>query len=188
MFGTKKLTILVDLDDTMTDLLSAWVSWLNAMHGLEISCKDIKEWDMTKAFPSLTAEEIYSPFHCSSFWHTVQPKQGASEVLQQIKADGHDIFVVTATNYRTMSAKFDACLFGNFPFLHWSDVIVTNNKQMVNGDILIDDGIHNLEGGKYEKILMTAPHNVAYNAEANGMHRVKDWDDVYKIINKMAEE
>jgi hypothetical protein len=44
---------------------------------------------------------------------------------------------------------------------------------MIRGDVLIDDGIHNLEGGDYKKILFTAAHNRNYDAEANGMIRVR---------------
>lgn len=54
--------------------------------------------------------------------------------------------------------------------------------------MLIDDGIHNLEGGDYKKILFTAAHNRNYDAEANGMIRVRNWDEVVKIIDGMMPE
>ena len=49
--------------------------------------------------------------------------------------------------------------------------------------MLIDDGIHNLEGGEYKKILFTAPHNRYYDAEGNGMIRVSSWDEIVGIID-----
>lgn len=79
-------------------------------------------------------------------------------------------------------------LFKYFPFLTWNDVIITSHKQLVNGDVLIDDGTHNLEGGNYFKILMTAQHNKKYDAEANGMLRVETWAEVYSAITLLAEE
>ena len=57
----------------------------------------------------------------------------------------------------------------------------------VRGDVLIDDGIHNLEGGNYRTILFTAPHNRFYDAEANGMIRVHTWEEVVRIIDDMEE-
>ena len=77
------------------------------------------------------------------------------------------------------------CLFRLFPFLSWDRVIVTRRKQLIRGDVLIDDGIHNLEGGDYTKILFTAPYNRDYDAEANGMIRVKNWDEIVRIIDGM---
>ena len=64
-------------------------------------------------------------------------------------------------------------------------MIITGRKQMIRGDVLIDDGIHNLEGGQYRKILFTAPHNRFYDAEANGMTRVTTWEEVVAIIDGM---
>ena len=57
---------------------------------------------------------------------------------------------------------------------------------MIRGDVLIDDGIHNLEGGDYVKILMTAPHNRNYDAEANGMIRVHNWEEIEEILSQLA--
>jgi 5'(3')-deoxyribonucleotidase len=67
-------------------------------------------------------------------------------------------------------------------------VIVTSKKQMIRGDVLIDDGVHNLEGGDYVKILMTAPHNRGSDAEKNGMIRVHNWRQVEEVIQKIKSE
>ena len=56
---------------------------------------------------------------------------------------------------------------------------------MIRGDVLIDDGIHNLEGGHYEKILMTAPHNINYDAEKHGMIRVRNWKEIERVIDQL---
>lgn len=57
---------------------------------------------------------------------------------------------------------------------------------MIRGDILIDDAPHNLVGGDYVKILMTANHNRSYDASANGMIRVIDWLDIQNCISAVA--
>ena len=56
---------------------------------------------------------------------------------------------------------------------------------MIRGDVLIDDGIHNLEGGEYRKLLFTRHYNREYDAEANGMIRVHNWDEIVEIIDHM---
>lgn len=155
----KHLTILVDMDDTIESLASAWVDYLNARHGTTTKLTDITSWDISKAFPTLTNEQVYAPLFEDDFWDWVKPIDGASEVLQKLIADGHKVLIVTTSNYHTLASKMERVLFKYFPFLTWNDVIITSHKQLVNGDILIDDGIHNLEGGNYFKILMTAHHN-----------------------------
>ena len=131
---------------------------------------------------------MYAPLFEDDFWDCVKPIDGASETLQKLIADGHKVLIVTTSNYHTLASKMERVLFKYFPFLTWNDVIITSHKQLVNGDVLIDDGTHNLEGGNYFKILMTAQHNKKYDAEANGMLRVETWDEVYSAITLLAEE
>lgn len=161
----RHLTILVDMDDTIENLAEAWVAYLNARHQTSTSLSDITDWDISKAFPTLTKEQVYAPLFEDTFWSWVKPMKGASETLQKLIADGHTVLIVTTSNYQTLAAKMEQVLFHYFPFLTWNDVIITAHKQLIKGDVLVDDGIHNLEGGDYFKILMTAPHNRNYDAD-----------------------
>ena len=36
-----------------------------------------------------------------------------------------------------------------------------------------------------KKILMTAPHNISYDAEAHGMTRVRNWNEVEQVISRI---
>lgn len=182
----KRLTILVDMDDTVEDLLSAWVSYLNTKHGTSVQKDDVAQWDISKSFPTLSKKQVYEPLYLDDFWLSVKPIDGAAEALQRLMADGHQVLIVTTSSYETLRTKMEEVLFKYFPFLSWDDVIITSRKQLVNGDVLVDDGPHNLEGGQYLRVLMDAPHNRAYNAESNGMIRVNNWGDAYKVIDRYA--
>lgn len=182
----KRLTVLVDMDDTIINLLDAWVDRLNRSCGTEVKAEDITQWNIVESFLTLTSEQVYSPLLCDDFWYNVMPKEGASEALQRLINDGHKALIVTSSLYQTLRTKMDVALFGYFPFITWKDVIVTKYKQLIKGDVLVDDGVHNLENGDYFKILMDAPHNRAYNAEANGMRRVFDWGEAYSLITEYA--
>lgn len=94
------------------------------------------------------------------------------------------MYVCTNTNYKTLKDKMDKVLFKYFDFLSWNDVIVTTNKQMVDADFLIDDGVHNLLGGKYKGILMDAPHNRKFNEREYNIFRAKNWQEVYAYIKE----
>lgn len=178
----KSLTILVDLDDTIESLCEAWVNCLNNRFGMSVALSDITEWDMTKAFPALTKEAVYAPLCEDEFWDTVYPIAGAAEVLQKLIQDGHRIYLVTATDYKTIRAKMERVVLRHFPFLSWGNVIVTNCKQLIKGDVLIDDAPHNLEGGDYAKILMTAPHNRNYDTSSGDIYRATNWYEIYYLI------
>ena len=180
------ITVLVDMDDTIEDLLSAWVQCLNKRYGLSVNPSDITDWDITLSFPSLSKEEVWHPLYEDEFWETVKPKQDAAKYLLKLQELGFNVYLCTATNHYTVKSKFENIVKRHFPFISWDQIIITPRKQLIDADILIDDGVHNLIGGKYKKILMSAPHNLKYKAEAMGMQRVDNWEEAYKAITGIA--
>ena len=182
------MVILVDMDDTIEQLLKAWVKGVNEKYGRSVAVDEITSWDVSAAFPGLTWEQVYAIPMQPGFWKTVEPIEGAADALRRFIAAGHEVYIVTATPFETVLEKMRDLLFRYFPFLSWEQVIIACRKQLIRGDVLIDDGVHNLEGGQYRKILMTAPHNLAYDAEANGMIRVRNWKEVEQVIAQMEQE
>ena len=173
------------MDDTIEGLLDAWLDWLNKAYGCSVQREDITCWDMRKAYPGVAPEKVYAPLELEEFWDTVKPIPGASEVLEKWIARGHAVYIVTSTPYTDIRPKAEKCLFKLFPFLSWSNVVILDHKQLLRGDVLIDDGLHNLEGGAYEKILVTAPYNRPYPARENGMLRVETWAEIEKAVEKL---
>lgn len=184
----KKVIVLIDLDDTMTHLCRAWCRWLNAIHGTNVSENDITGWKISDYFPTLTEDQVFRPLHTDSFWREVEPMVDAPKYIKKLMDEGFEVYICTASLFDTIKSKFEHVLGRYFPFISWNQVIVTKNKQLVNGDILIDDGIHNLEGGRYKKVLMSAPHNRDYDAESHGMTRVKSWEEAYNAVHFYASE
>ena len=182
----KLLDILVDMDDTIEHLLKAWVEYLNARHSTSVKVDDIYDWDLTIAFPTLTKGQVFAPLVEDEFWKTVEPMEGAAEVLEWAMNEGHNVYIVTASTYHTIKSKMENVLFKYFPFISWPQVIIAYNKQMIRGDMLIDDAPHNLENGRYVKVLMTAPHNRNYDAARNHMIRVNNWSEVKDCIVKLS--
>lgn len=174
------------MDDVLENLTTAWVAYLNRKYGTEVSPEDIVDWSVDRFFPELSRQQVYEALMDDELWRAVRPLEDAPEVLQELIRDGHDVFVVTNSHYRALTAKMEDVLFAYFPFLTWDQVIIARNKQMVRGDILIDDGVHNLVGGDYIKILMDRPHNRSFDAEAAGMYRVSGWREIYSLITQIG--
>jgi len=184
----KKLTILVDMDDTIENLLEEWVSILNERYSRYVVTDDIRSWKLTDSYPGLTEMQVYGPLHTEELWKNVKPKWDAVFYLKLLKEEGHDIYVTTSSNFNTIKVKATAILERYFPFISWEHVIVASRKQMIRGDVMVDDGPHNLIDGEYERILMTAPHNRDFPAELHNMTRANNWCEVYEIIRALAED
>ena len=181
-------TILIDIDDTIIDLLSAWCKWLNNKYNLCIKPEEVTDWDITKFFPTLNKEQVFEPLHIDNFWETVKPKDNAAKYVKQLIDDGFNVYFCTTTDYRNIKPKYEYIILKYFPFISWKQVIVANRKQMVKADFLIDDGVHNHYNGDYVKILMSAPHNRNYDEITNGMYRVENWETIYKYIKSFTVE
>lgn len=179
-------TVLIDIDDTIENLCETWVDWLNRQYGTSVTYDEISEWDMSKFFPALTKEQVYAPLHNPMFWDYVKPKEGAVEYVKKLIDEGYDVYFCTTTDYRNVRPKFESVIQRYFPYIKWSQVIIASNKQMINADVLVDDGVHNLENGRYIKILVSASHNLNYDAESNGMYRANTWEEIYSLIHSLG--
>ena len=183
----KKLIILVDMDDVLEDLVGCWISELNQRYGLHVRYEDITDWKIGTFFPSISKDELYAPLHDPAMWKKLQPMQNAQEVVKRLIQDGHTVRVVTASHYATVHPKMERFL-ELYPYLSWKDVIVASDKSRVMGDVLIDDGPHNLLVCTGIRLLFDRPHNQKFPAEKHGMQRIKTWDEVYDTITELAKE
>ena len=60
-------------------------------------------------------------------------------------------------------------------------------RQIVKGDILVDDGLHNLYDGSYIKVLFDKPwnRNVDKSKLTDIVHRVHDWNEIVDLIKEL---
>lgn len=173
------MTILVDLDHVLVNTGDAWVEVLNERHGTTVKYDDITEWDVSKFFPTLSHDEVYEPLVSGEVWSRVSPVRGARETLEKIIADGHEVYIATASSLETIGKKWNEVIQKYYPMIPYDHVIVAHRKQMIVADVLIDDAPFNLNGGKYFSILFDAPHN----RDDREHTRAHDWDEVYRVIN-----
>ena len=91
------MVILVDMDDVLEQLVEAIVKYNNMHYGTDVRSYDVVEWNLARAFPTLSREQVYSPEYDESFWATVEPMPGAdmerqlaatSRLLSQKAIDG----------------------------------------------------------------------------------------------------
>lgn len=182
----RKLRVLFDADDVAENLCECLVQFLNERYGTSVGIEDVTNWDVSRAFPMLTREQVFAPFEEDALFRRLEPVPGAQEYLGRMRKDGHELYMVTASGYRTLPAKMER-IFQLFPWLSWSSVIVTAHKKLVRGDVLIDDRPENLWAGNYTGFLFDRPHNRgATTTRANGSHRVMSWEQAYRGVCRIA--
>lgn len=177
--------ICVDMDDTIEDLLPAWVDWLDEKYNLSVKLEDVNTWVMQEAFPMLTHEEIMAPLSERSFWKTVKPKKDAIKYLWKLLIEDQQVYILTSARYNTIQPKMEEVLFTYFPMIDRHNIIIACKKQMIKCDIMIDDGAHNLINGDYYKILFDSQSNKSVDPNEFGGYRAKNWAEVYAIIKEL---
>lgn len=111
------------------------------------------------------------------FYSRLEPITGAKSALKQMVKDGHDVRIVTspwASNPTCASDKLNWIVdhYGS----HWGPrVIITADKTLVHGDLLIDDKpeIKGDHAPTWEHVIFDQP----YNQHVADKRRMLDWGD-----------
>jgi len=180
---SKYKTLLIDLDDTIWDLCPTWLNFLNNKYNLDIKLEDVNQWDMKVLYPTLTENQIYEPLTFESFWNTVPVKEEAVLAIEELN-NFFDIYFITATDYRNVRYKGEM-IKKFFPFIPINKLIISHNKSMIQGDIIIDDNINNIQNRKLG-ILFTAAHNRnIHTPEYKNVCRFSDWKLLKKFLKTL---
>jgi 5'-nucleotidase len=155
--------ILIDQDSVLYDLSHIWYAQHNEEypnHNLRI--KDVSGWNTQKICDDNNCPaDIYSYFNNAKTWQQGSIL-GRSNFITYIWTHQLPVelgIVTTAANAMSTTHKVE-WLQENFPHIpNILLVIKAHIKHWVRGDILIDDGIHNLEHFEGIRILYNQPWN-----------------------------
>ena len=136
----KKLTLLFDLDNMITDLYGTWLSTYNA----EMAVDD----------EEITVEQIEGPLHHlvknevglweimnrQGFFECLLPLPGGIETVAWAHANGHDCKILTSPG-QSIYAPTEKTIWvlKYMPFLKQNDIGIFHDKWLVDGDALLDD-------------------------------------------------
>ena len=178
------MILLIDLDDTIWELLNPWIYYLNNRYNLNKSSYKIKNWDISVHFPEVKdKEKIYKPLTEKDFWKLIKPKKDAIYYINKLN-DLVDIYFVTATNYKNIEYKINI-LQKYFPNISTEKLITCYNKNLIKGDLLVDDNINNIKDRQGKAILCTSVHNRNLDTSIySHITRCNNWKDIYDYICK----
>lgn len=176
-----RLTILVDWDDVINDLMPKALELLNASRGTNYTLESFPEFDFSKYLPEADSNSLHALFLSEELWNVLRPTKDAQETLKQMIDDGHDVLLVTSTHYLNVAWKM-RWLSKYFPFIRWDQVIVANRKDKIRGDWLIDDNPRHIKNHPYGRVCMDKPWNRWLNDEVYDIIRVTNLSEAYVAI------
>jgi 5'-nucleotidase len=160
------LRILVDLDGVVADWGGAYGRRLDAYGAAAAGIprhRDQLTFDLNEGRTDAEKRIIAAIMVEPGFYAELEPIAGARSVLKALRAQGHEIYFVTSpwvSNPTCASDKLNwvARVYGD----HWAQrTIITSEKHLVRGDVLIDDKpeIKNAADAEWRHILFTQPYN-----------------------------
>ena len=173
-----KRKLAVDIDNTIWDLVSAWIVCYNFIYNDTVKYEDIIEYDFFNITNKATREEMFDILSSDWFWAFIDPYKYSKEYLEKLNNE-FDLYIVTSTSYKTSHKKFDR-FFDLFPFIKEDQLIITTHKDLLNVDIIIDDYINNLSNDNHLKFLIDQPYNKKINDKS--IIRVNNLKDVYYYL------
>lgn len=176
------MIILVDVDSTVLDLMPEWLRRYNNDFSDHVTVDQITEWDMAKFVHPDCGTKIYSYLLMDDLYENVKPIDGAMETLSHLENQGHRIVFVSSGVYsypkfcRLEQLGFNVGKYG-------SNYVVCHDKSLIRGDLLIDDGEHNITAfHNFDSILFDQP----WNRNFSWHYRANSWADVLPILERQS--
>jgi 5'(3')-deoxyribonucleotidase len=142
--------ILVDMDEVVTDSLSKWISILKRRFRFKVpqafDTSKIRAQDVPWEAWGLNWQQYRSPILEPGFYRSLEPIPHAIEKINQLSNRRHEIFFVTTPPKGNATAGYEKELWIQEHFPSFSDdcVILTRRKDLIKGDVLVDDKPSNL--------------------------------------------
>ena len=158
------MIILVDMDDVIVEFEKKIIELILKQNPekKDLLKKERKKFKLSEEYPELkeAIEEIKSQKELTK---NLEPVPGSVEALKEIKKKGHEVFICTSplTKYETSVLEKYKWVEENFGYEWTKRIILTKDKTMIKGDILIDDNpeIKGLKDPEWEHIIFDRPYN-----------------------------
>ncbi len=172
----KNNIILIDIDDVVANLIDGWLAIYNNISGDHLTQEAILDWDISKYVKTGYESIIYSILENPRIYDTIKPVDGALSGTNRLIESGYRLVYVTSPIIKTAGTKF-TWLFKNGFSITEKNYVEAQDKSLIFGDFMIDDGIHNIESTIAKNaLLFTKPWNKNYQT----VNRVNNWQEILR--------
>lgn len=170
--------VYLDADDVLYKTNETALAVINAKNGTAFTVYDINSWGVTGSL----IDERLNLFSIPEFIKNLPLRDGAQDFVMRLQKIA-EVFVCTSVELQCISARAEA-LCRDFPTVHPSHFVFTSRKDVVDGDILLDDGAHNILASNVKyPVLFREP----WNNNITGRMAVNNYDDFLHFVYQLSE-
>lgn len=160
-----KKIILVDMDGVLADFETRFLEeWKRKFpNHPKVPLEERKTFYLAESYPGGLKKEIEIILSAPGFYENLEAISGGKEALAKMQKLGHDVFICTSP-----ISKYENCVLEKYRWaeknlgFEWTKkIIMTKDKALVFGDILIDDKPEHKGARKpaWKHVLFEAPYN-----------------------------
>ena len=170
--------MIIDMDEVIADPMGEMIAWYDKQYGLPVDRQKMLAGSWIKGFPEQHQELIWQRLSSPGFFRHLPLIPDSVDVLERLNRR-YEVFIVSAAMEfpNSLKDKWD-WLSDHFPFLSWRQLALCGSKDLVHGDIMIDDHVKNLKGFRGKPYLFTAAHNLAIT----GYDRIGSWKEAAELF------
>lgn len=182
------MRILLDMDQILAKWTERVVEWWNEDNGTALTPDDIHGWNVGEWLGPGGVYFVRSCCRYPEFYRDLEPVEGAIQGVRKLIDDGHDVQIATAVPRAAPMAYVGKVewIRRQMPFFDLVNLVAIHRKDTLAGDILFDDGAHNIED--FAKTgRMTVMLEKAWNAgvRVEPTKRVKHWNEFVKFVDEV---
>lgn len=140
------MRILLDQDQVLAKWVEKVLAWYNEDYKTEFTVEDVKSYfAMESLLGPMGRHFIRSCIRYPDFYSDLDPVEGSIGSVKQLVDQGHDVVIVSAVP-RAGAISFNGKLVWMRKFMPWfnlNNFIACSRKELIHGDILLDDATHN---------------------------------------------
>lgn len=180
------MEILVDLDDVCAHFVPRVLQYWNEDHpDMKKEITDITSWEIASCLGPGGKDFVRSIMRYNHLYEYLDPVEGAVDGMKALLDKGHDVTIVTSVP-RSAASAYDGKLQWvrkHMPFFPIDSVFACSKKYRVNGDVLLDDGLHNLIPFNQKTgraVAFARPWNKSWNGD-----RVHSWPEFVRYVGSI---
>lgn len=179
------MIILVDMDDVIADFNKGFLDkWKEKYPDKPyVPLEEITTFHFEESYPEELRPLIKDIYRAPGFIKSLEPMEGGLEALKELEKLVDNVFICTSP-----LKSYTNCVLEKYEWVdmylgkEWvNKIVLTRDKTLVNGDILIDDNpkIKGALTPKWEHVLYSQP----YNKNETSKRRLtwKNWKEVLEL-------
>jgi 5'(3')-deoxyribonucleotidase len=177
-------TVLVDVDGTVARLHDEWYARYNQDYNDNLTEDKVISWSLHQYVKPECGKKIYDYLNDPTLYDNVKPYDDSQFVCRELKRRGYRLIFVTAG------------VPGAWPKLRWltkykfltsdvvdEDFVCAYDKNLIRGNMLIDDRDKNVIEYPGGGILLDRPWNLATKIQNDRIQRANSWQKVLNLFD-----